>query len=59
MPGAPSVSGIDPDASFARAVTVRYDWTGLRGTTVRVRFDNAITVNTRPVDVSAVEIRVL
>lgn len=43
----------------AREVNVRYDWSGLRNTLVRVSFDNALTVHGKALDVSPIEIRVL
>ncbi len=43
----------------ARELNLRYDWAGLRNTLVRVSFDNAITINGKPLDVSPIEIRVL
>lgn len=42
----------------AREVNVRFDWTGLRNTLVRVRFDTAVTVSGKPLDIGPIEIRV-
>jgi hypothetical protein len=42
----------------AQEVDVRFDWTGLHDTTVRVRFDGALTIRGRALDVSAIEIHV-
>jgi hypothetical protein len=42
----------------AHEVNVRFDWSGLRNTTVRLGFDNAITIGGKPIDVSPLEIRV-
>jgi hypothetical protein len=42
----------------AHEVNVRYDWSGLRNTFVRVHFETALTILGRPLDVNPIEIRV-
>jgi len=55
--GAAHTYTLEPGA--ARDVHVRFDFVGLRGTNVKVRFDNAIFIHGHPIDVSPIEIRVL
>lgn len=52
----PPTYPVSPGTS--RELSVRFDWTGLRNTTTRVLFDNAIRLEGKPLDISAIEIRV-